>query len=177
MKYIKLFEDYSETGDKPSEITVRVTPEFVKEFKLERNDISVSALPGESGVRLPKDQTKFIGFTPRHEDWWAEQPTDDGRVRSRKVNISDVFWFAKYNPVIGEVLLQGVHTESSGKNLSGDLLDTISRNPDANVEHFIKYGEGKEDMKMYRNLNCIFRGRFKEGSLDQDGYLELVSFK
>ena len=160
MKYIKLFEEYS---GNPFEITIRVTPQFVKEFELELNprlegidkffNLSVSALPGKSGVTLTRGVMKFIGL---------------GR--------NDVFWFAKYNPVIGEVFLEGVNV---GPKKINSLADRLGRNPEHPVD-YIKFDNvffRENDMKTYRSLNCDFRGKFEEGSVDNDGYVELVSFK
>ena len=183
MKYIKLFEDYSGTGEKPSEVTIRVTEQFVKEFKLalnpvlQRVDMSVSALPGKSGVTLTKGQLKFIGFTPKHEDCFKDNSRSGyDRVVSNKVKIDDVFWFAKYNPEIGEVFLEGVHMVADQRKIV-DFLDNIDRSGDLDVSHLFKFGEGNNDFKKYRSLNCIFRGGFEEGSVDNDGYVELVSLK
>ena len=191
MKYIKLFEDYSETGENPSEVTIRVTEQFVKEFKLALNpvlqkvDMSVSALPGKSGVTLTKGQLKFIGFTPKHEDWFKDNSRSGDvpasatydRV-SNKVNIDHVFWFAKYVPEIGEVFLEGVHMVADQRKIV-DFLDKIDRSNrfgDLDVSHLFKFGEGNNDFKKYRSLNCDFR-EFEEGSVDNDGYVELVSLK
>lgn len=188
MKYIKLFEDYSETGENPSEITIRVTEKFVKEFELSLNPVvevslSTKGLPGEPGVTLTKGQTKFIGLTYGHEEWWKDNTRSaqrgDNATVSNKVKIDHVFWFAKYHPEIGEVSLTGVHakTYDADRGKITELLDTIIRYPDLDVSRLVKFGEGKNDMKMYRSLNFDFRGKFEEGSVDKDGYVELVSLK
>lgn len=192
MKYIKLFEDYSGTGENPSEITIRVTPQFVKEFKLslrpviEAELLSTEGLPGNPGVTVTKGQTKFIGLTREHEEWWKDNTRSaqrgDGATVSNKVKIDHVFWFAKYDPVIGEVSLTGVHvkTYDADRRKITELLDMIISYPDNDLSRLIEFDNvffKENDMKMYRSLNCDFRGKFEEGSVDKDGYVELVSLK
>ena len=126
---------------------------------------------------------KFIGFTPKHEDWFkANSRSGDvpasatyDRVVRNKVNIDHVFWFAKYVPEIGEVFLEGVHMVADQRKIE-DFLDKIDISGDLDVSHLFKFGEGNNDFKKYRSLNCDFR-EFEEGSVDNDGYVELVSFK
>ena len=48
----------------------------------------------------------------------------NGFAGSNKVNIDDVFWFAKYNPEIGEVFLEGVHMVADQRKIV-DFLDNI----------------------------------------------------
>ncbi len=162
---------------------VKISLNSLKKLELNpraEDALSTNALPEEPGVTLTKGQMKFIGLTSEHDEWWKDNSRSEGdRVFSNKVRICRVFWFANYDPVIGEVFLTGVHAETydADRQKITELLDTIIRNPDNDVSHLIKFGKGKNDMKMYRSLNCIFRERFEEGSVDKDGYVEIVSLK
>ena len=153
MKYLKLFENFSEKY--PKSITVELTDKFVKENKIYKRSGQIKMQPeiyynfGNTTANAFEDVTIYFGM---------------------------------YKPEIGEVFITEYVIPARQKGETEWFLylskeQALGPNQVKNIESYVNKGE----LKHIPGTNCIFRKDdyyktkgFVEGSEDHRGYLRIV---
>jgi len=151
MKYIKLFENFSEEK-KPLSITIELTDEFKKRMKESKNtDGDEGFTSNGSKIELYNNGTRYnlekVGTIPYDV----------------KRDLQFDFW-ASYRPKANEIYVN--QSNSTAKDLENSMLKDDSIPSTAGIMSKLEPG-----------YYCKFENGFKVGEVDHRGYFKIVEVK
>jgi len=149
MKYIKLFENFSEE-EKPLSITIELTDEFKKRMKESKNtDGDEGFTSNGSKIELYNNGTRYnlekVGTIPYDV----------------KRDLQFDFW-ASYRPKANEIYVN--QSNSTAKDLENSMLKDDSIPSTAGIMSKLEPG-----------YYCKFENGFKVGEVDHRGFFEIVA--
>jgi hypothetical protein len=151
MKYIKLFENFSEE-EKPLSITIELTDEFKKRMKESKNT------DGDEGFTSYGSKIELYNNGTRYNlEKVGTIPYDVKR------DLQFDFW-ASYRPKADEIYVN--QSNSTAKDLENSMLKDDSIPSTAGIVSKLEPG-----------YYCKFENGFKVGEVDHRGYFKIVEVK
>jgi hypothetical protein len=173
MKYIKLFENFSEEGF-PKSITIEPTNEFRKEMESHKvYDPSKQNMFGFVDPDFVKEGHKlFYGGNESNPKYNIVKigtiPLDIS------TNLQKDFW-ASYNPYVSEIYV--IESTASIENLKKIESSFVKPGELMNDWQVLQLKNDKGQSIFRNGYYCKFENGFKVGEVDNRGYFEIVSVK